>query len=142
MQFRHKITGGDFSNAGKVASSVKKILLQLNIDHRVSRRIVIALYEAEVNVVAHAYSGVAEVEIDESKIIITITDKGPGINDIDQAMKEGYTTATPQVREMGFGAGMGLSNMKKNTDSMKITSIPGEGTVVELVSYFRNNAGK
>lgn len=137
MQFRHKIAGGDFSNAGNVASSVKKILRQLNIDHSVSKRIVISLYEGEVNVVAHAYSGVVEIEIDNEKIRILITDKGPGIPDIPKAMEEGFSTATQQVREMGFGAGMGLSNMKKNSDIMKITSEPGSGTVVELVNYFR-----
>jgi len=141
MQFRHKIAGGDFANAGKVASSVKKILRQLNIDHTVSKRFVIALYEGEVNVVAHAWSAIVEVEIDESMIKITITDKGPGIEDIEKAMEQGYSTATPQVREMGFGAGMGLSNMKKNSDSMKITSVPGEGTVVELINSTKGNAG-
>jgi anti-sigma regulatory factor (Ser/Thr protein kinase) len=141
MQFRHKIAGGDFANAGKVASSVKKILRQLNIDQAISKHVVIALYEGEVNVVAHAYSGIVEVEIDESSIRITITDQGPGIADIAKAMEEGYSTATPQVREMGFGAGMGLSNMKKNSDSMKITSTPGGGTVVELMNKIRANAG-
>jgi serine/threonine-protein kinase RsbT len=141
MQFRHKIAGGDFSKAGNVASSVKKILRQLNIDQTISKRIVIALYEGEVNVVAHAYSGIIDVIIDEFKILITITDKGPGIANIEQAMQEGYSTATPQVREMGFGAGMGLANMKKNSDSMKISSIPGEGTVVELNTYIRPYAG-
>jgi serine/threonine-protein kinase RsbT len=141
MQFRHKIAGGDFAKAGNVASSVKKILRQLNIDHTISKRIVIALYEGEVNVVAHAYSGVIDVDIDKEKIKITITDKGPGINDIAQAMEEGYSTATPQVREMGFGAGMGLSNMKKNSDTMNISSIPGEGTTVELITNFIPDAG-
>jgi serine/threonine-protein kinase RsbT len=141
MQFRHKISGGDFTKAGNVASSLKKILGQLNIDHSISKRIVIALYEGEVNVVAHAYSGIIEVDIEEDRIETRITDKGPGIIDIDMAMKEGYSTATPQVREMGFGAGMGLSNMKKNSDLMKITSTPGEGTTVELTNYLRSNAG-
>lgn len=141
MQFRHKISGGDFARAGNVASAVKKILRQLNIDHSVSKRIVIALYEGEVNVVAHAYSGIIEVEIDEEKIVIIITDKGPGIEDIEKAMEEGYSTATPQVREMGFGAGMGLANMKKNSDSMKISSILGEGTIVELITYIKPHAG-
>jgi|JFJP01.1.fsa_nt_gi anti-sigma regulatory factor (Ser/Thr protein kinase) len=140
MQFRHKIAGGDFARAGNIASSVKKTLRQLNVDHSVTKRIVIALYEGEVNVVAHAYSGVIEVDIDEEKIRITITDKGPGIADIDQAMEEGYSTATPQVREMGFGAGMGLANMKKNSDSMKISSITGEGTIVELLTYIKPDA--
>jgi anti-sigma regulatory factor (Ser/Thr protein kinase) len=137
MQFRHKIAGGDFANAGKVASSVKKVLRQLNIDPQVSKKIVIALYEGEVNVVAHAYSGVVEVGIDKSEITIRIIDKGPGIEDIEKAMEEGFSTATPQVREMGFGAGMGLSNMKKNSDSMIISSIPGEGTVVELRNFIK-----
>jgi serine/threonine-protein kinase RsbT len=141
MQFRHKIAGGDFTKAGNVASAVKKILRQLNIDHTVSKRIVIGLYEGEVNVVAHAYSGIIDVEIDATKIKITITDKGPGISDIGKAMEEGYSTATPQVREMGFGAGMGLSNMKKNSDSLKISSVTGEGTVVELITYINNYAG-
>jgi len=141
MQFRHKIAGGDFAKAGNVASSVKKVLRQLSIDHALSKRVVIALYEAEVNVVAHAWSGVVEVEIDEAKIKITIIDKGPGISDIEKAMEEGYSTATPQVREMGFGAGMGLSNMKKNSDLMKITSTPGEGTTVELITFIKSNAG-
>ena len=141
MQFRHKISGGDFARAGNIASEVKKILRQLNIDHSVSKRIVIALYEGEVNVVAHAYSGVIDVDIDEIKIETTITDKGPGIADIEKAMEEGYSTATPQVREMGFGAGMGLANMKKNSDSMRISSVPGEGTTVHLVTYIKSNAG-
>jgi len=141
MQFRHKISGGDFARAGNIASEVKKILRQLNIDHSVSKRVVIALYEGEVNVVAHAYSGVIDVDIDEIKIETTITDKGPGIADIEKAMEEGYSTATPQVREMGFGAGMGLANIKKNSDSMKISSVPGEGTTVHLVTYIKPNAG-
>jgi serine/threonine-protein kinase RsbT len=141
MQFRHKISGGDFARAGTVASAVKKILRQLNIDHSVSKRIVIALYEGEVNVVAHAYSGIIDVDIDEEKIKTKITDIGPGITDIEKAMEEGYSTATPQVREMGFGAGMGLANMKKNSDAMKISSIPGEGTTVELVNYIKPHAG-
>ena len=141
MQFRHKISGGDFTRAGNIASAVKKILHQLNIDHSISKWIVIALYEGEVNVVAHAYSGIVEVDIDENKIKTKITDKGPGIADIEKAMEEGYSTATPQVREMGFGAGMGLSNMKKNSDSMSISSVPGEGTVVELITYIKPDAG-
>jgi serine/threonine-protein kinase RsbT len=141
VQFRHKISGGDFARAGNVASAVKKILRQLNIDHSISKRIVIALYEGEVNVVAHAYSGVIEVDIDEEKIETTITDKGPGIEDIEKAMEEGYSTASPQVREMGFGAGMGLANMKKNSDLMKISSIPGEGTIVEMITYLKPHAG-
>jgi anti-sigma regulatory factor (Ser/Thr protein kinase) len=140
MQLKHKIAGGDFANAGNVASSVKKILRQLNIDHTISKRIVIALYEGEVNVVAHAYSGNVDIDIDEDKIKITITDKGPGISDINKAMEEGFSTASPQVREMGFGAGMGLSNMKKNSDQMKLSSESGKGTVVEILTYLKPHA--
>ena len=140
MQYRYKIAGGDFSNAGTVASSVKKILRQLNIDHAVSKRIVIALYEAEVNVVAHAYSGLVEIDIDSEKLRAYIADKGPGIPDIPKAMEEGFSTASPQVREMGFGAGMGLSNMKRNCDILNITSEPGTGTNVEMITYFKPDA--
>lgn len=140
MQLRHKIAGGDFTKAGNVASSVKKVLRQLNIDSAISKRIVVALYEGEINVVAHAYSGVIEVEVDEERIKIIITDEGPGIADIEKAMVEGYSTASPQVREMGFGAGMGLANMKRNSDIMNITSEPGKGTIVELINFIKTNA--
>ena len=138
MKLRYKITGGDFSNAGNAASAVKKVLKQLNIDPALSRRIVVSLYEAEVNIVAHAWSGIIEVDIDEVGIKMILTDQGPGIPDIDLAMKEGYSTASPQVREMGFGAGMGLSNIKKNTDVLKIESEVGKGTRVEMGIFFRS----
>ncbi len=141
MQFKYKIAGGDFTNAGNASSAVKKILKQLNVDHVISKHIVVALYEAEVNIVAHAYSGVIEVNIDENQIHIILDDKGPGIADIDQAMEEGYSTASPQVREMGFGAGMGLANMKRNADKMLISSEPGKGTKVELIHYLKPDAG-
>ena len=137
MHFRHKIAGGDFTKAGNIASSVKRILKQLNIDHSISKKIVIALYEGEVNVVAHAYSGAIEVEIDEEKIKITITDKGPGIVDIEQAMQEGFSTASPQVREMGFGAGMGLVNISRCVDNMKLESVWGKGTRLRLKIFLQ-----
>ena len=137
MKFSHKIKGGDFSRAGNVASSVKKVLRQVGIDPLVAKRIVISLYEAEVNVVAHAWSGVADIEIEKTMVRITITDKGPGIEDIEKAMEEGYSTASAEVREMGFGAGLGLSNMKKNSDYMKLASTPGQGTTVELINHLR-----
>jgi len=135
MHIKHHIYGGDFTNAGSLASSVKKILRQMNIDQALTKRIVIAIYEAEVNVVAHAFSGDAEIIVDEEKLVARITDSGPGIEDISKAMEEGYSTASQQVREMGFGAGMGLSNIKRNSDVMNITSEPGKGTIVELVIY-------
>lgn len=137
MLIRHKISGGDFENAGSLASSVKKVLRQMNIDQAITKRIVIAVYECEVNVVAHAYSGEAEIQIDHDKVSVKISDSGPGIDDIQKAMEEGFSTASQHVREMGFGAGMGLSNIKKNSDLMNITSIPGKGTIVELLTYVR-----
>ena len=108
----------------------------MNIDGKTIKNIVIALYEAEVNVVAHAYKGTVEVEIDENKICILVSDEGPGIPDIDLAMQAGYSTASKKVREMGFGAGMGLPNMKKNTDELQIESEVKKGTMVKMVNYF------
>ena len=94
-----------------------------------------ALYEGEVNIVAHAYNGVMKVDIDEEKIMLVLEDAGPGIADIDQAMEEGFSTASPEVREMGFGAGMGLANIKKNVDQLVISSEVGKGTRVEMITY-------
>jgi anti-sigma regulatory factor (Ser/Thr protein kinase) len=135
MILTYKVQGGDFSNAGKCSSEVKKVLKQLNIDHKIIKKVVIALYEGEVNIVAHAYHGVITVEIDTEKIKITLKDEGPGIPDINKAMEQGYSTASPIVRELGFGAGMGLPNMKKNSDYMHISSVVNEGTEVILINY-------
>ncbi len=137
MVLKFNIEGGDFTKAGNASSEVKKILKQLGIDAKIIKSIVIALYEAEVNVVAHAYGGEIIAELDSSKIKITIKDKGPGIPDIDQAMQEGFSTASQEVRAMGFGAGMGLSNMKKNTDELNIESVVDEGTTVTILNYFK-----
>ncbi len=136
MHFEFKVEGGNFSRAGFPSSEVKKRLKQLNVDGSVIKRTVVALYEAEVNIVAHAYSGVISVDIDAGKIIITLADEGPGIPDIRKAMEIGYSTATPEVREMGFGAGMGLSNMNSNADKLEITSEVGKGTTVVITNYF------
>jgi serine/threonine-protein kinase RsbT len=136
MHFEYTVEGGDFSSAGYPSSQVKKTLKQLNVDGNVIKRTVVALYEAEVNIVAHAFHGVISVDIDTEKIVIVLTDKGPGIPDIGKAMEIGYSTATPEVREMGFGAGMGLSNMKSNADKLIITSEVGTGTRVEIINYF------
>ncbi|MDD2411536.1 MAG: ATP-binding protein [Bacteroidales bacterium] len=136
MEFRFEINGGDFSNAGMISSLVKKTLKQLNIDGMIIRRTVVALYEAEVNVVAHAYSGVVNVNIFPDKIKIKLTDKGTGIADIDLAMQQGYSTASPAVREMGFGAGMGLPNIKNNTDELNLESTVGVGTTLEFTNFF------
>lgn len=135
MNFKFYIEGGDFSRAGHASSQVKKLLKQLNIDNQLIKRIIIALYEAEVNIVAHAQKGVIDVNIFPDKVFIKLSDEGPGIHDIALAMQEGYSTASARVREMGFGAGMGLPNMKKNADKMEIDSVPGVGTTVELTTF-------
>ncbi|MCB8995156.1 MAG: anti-sigma regulatory factor [Bacteroidales bacterium] len=140
MQFKYKLEGGDFTNAGNASSAVKKILRQLNVDSAIIKRIVVALYEAEVNIVAHAYSGIIDVNIDENKLYICLEDKGPGIPDIEKAMEEGYSTASSKVREMGFGAGMGLANIKRNADRFLISSETGKGTKVELFHNLKQNA--
>lgn len=136
MQFEFDIQGGDFSSAGKASSDIKKVLKQLNIDPKIVRRIAVALYEAEVNVVAHAYKGVMKVDLDAQKIKIVLEDEGPGIENIEKAMQEGFSTATDEVRQMGFGAGMGLPNIKRNTDEMLLTSVPGQGTRLEFMVRF------
>jgi len=135
MDFKYEIEGGNFSKAGTASSEVKKILKQLNVDPKLIKRIVVALYEAEVNVVAHAYEGNVTVKIASDKIQIIISDMGPGIPDVDQAMTAGFSTASKEVREMGFGAGMGLPNIKKNTDEMRIKTQVGKGTELELINY-------
>ena len=137
MEFNFNLEGGNFSRAGTASSEIKKILKQLNVDALLIKRIVVALYEAEVNVVAHAYEGVMNVVLDGKSIVVTITDKGPGIPDIAKAMQEGFSTASPEVREMGFGAGMGLPNMKKNCDRLNIESTVNVGTKVTMTTYLR-----
>ncbi len=136
MRYEFVVQGGDFTKAGYASSEVKKILKQLNVDMRIIKRIVVSLYEAEVNVVAHAYKGVITVDIDNEKILLSLSDEGPGIPDIELAMQQGYSTASPMVREMGFGAGMGLPNIKKNSDKLDIKSVVGQGTDVQITVYF------
>ncbi|MCF8218540.1 MAG: anti-sigma regulatory factor [Bacteroidales bacterium] len=135
MNIKFDIEGGNFSSAGLASSEVKRLLKQLNIDIKTIKRLVVAMYEAEVNIVAHAYQGEADVEINEDHIKVVFTDHGPGIDDIDLAMQKGYSTASEQVREMGFGAGMGLPNIKSHADKLNITSEVGKGTRVEIICY-------
>ena len=135
MQFEFSVNGGDFSNAGKASSSIKKVLKQLNVDNKIIKSTVVALYEAEVNVAAHADKGEVVVDIDSERVLITLTDKGPGIEDIPKAMEAGFSTASREVRTMGFGAGMGLPNIKKNSDVFNIKSTVGEGTSLEIINY-------
>ncbi|MFB6341229.1 ATP-binding protein [Saccharicrinis sp. FJH62] len=137
MHFEFKVTGGDFTQAGKASSEVKKILKQLGVDHKIIKRTVIALYEAEVNIAAHAHKGAIKVDIDPDVIKLVLQDEGPGIPDIPLAMTKGFSTASKAVREMGFGAGMGLPNIQENVDELKINSEVGVGTTLELTNYIR-----
>ena len=132
MHFEYEVMGGDFTSAGSTSSSVKKTLKQLNVNPVIIKRTVVSLYEAEVNIVAHAYKGKIFVVIEEDSITIRLEDEGPGIPDIEKAMEVGYSTASVSVREMGFGAGMGLPNMKNNSDRLTVTSEVGVGTTVEI----------
>ena len=136
MDFTYHIEGGNFSRAGIASSEVKRVLKQLNVGAGVVKRVVVALYEAEVNVVAHAYEGEVRVTIGPGEVKVVVEDRGPGIADINLAMQEGYSTASAAVREMGFGAGMGLPNMKKNCDELTVESEVGRGTRVTMVTRF------
>lgn len=130
--FRFDVDGSDFTSAGHASVQVKKNLRQLGISPEVIRRVSIAMYEGEINMVIHAGGGIAEVKVCEDCVEIILDDKGPGIKDIDQAMQEGFSTAPDNIRSLGFGAGMGLPNMKRYTDSMEISSVVGEGTRIVM----------
>ena len=134
--FRFDVDGEDFTSAGQASVHVKKNLRQIGIDPETIRRVSIAMYEGEINMVIHAGGGSAEVRVCEDHIQIVLEDHGPGIKDIEQAMQEGFSTAPDQIRSLGFGAGMGLPNMKRYTDSMEIESTVGVGTkIVMKVNY-------
>lgn len=135
LKFHYDVRPEDFSMAGENSAAVKKTLAQLGLSPVLIRRVAIAMYEGEINMVIHASGGEIDVAITTEKITVVLSDQGPGIEDIELAMKEGYTTASEEVRELGFGAGMGLPNMKKYSDEMRIDSTVGEGTRVELVFY-------
>ncbi len=135
MTFTYEVEGGNFLKAGNASSAVKRTLKKLNLDPKIVKRIVVALYEAEVNIVAHANRGNIFVVIDSQQIKIVLDDEGPGIPDIELAMQEGYSTASKEVREMGFGAGMGLPNMKRNVDKLIVSSEVNKGTKVEMITY-------
>lgn len=126
------VTPDDFSRAGEASGSVKKILKELGFAPDIVRRVSIAMYEAEINMVIHAKGGTITVEITPQEISTVFNDVGPGIADIDLAMKEGYSTASAKVRELGFGAGMGLPNIRKFTDHLDIQSEVGVGTTVKM----------
>jgi anti-sigma regulatory factor (Ser/Thr protein kinase) len=130
---RFRICGRDFVNAGKASITIKGILREIGIDPSLIRRAAIASYEAEMNVVLYASQGTMELRVTPKDIRVTLEDEGPGIPDIDLAMQEGYSTASDEIREMGFGAGMGLSNIKKNADAFNIWSTVGKGTALEIM---------
>ena len=132
LVFRFNVEGSDFTSAGQASVQVKRNLRQLGFDNEIIRRVSIAMYEGEINMVIHAGGGVAEVVVCEEYIEIILEDQGPGIKDIEQAMQAGYSTATETIRSLGFGAGMGLPNMKKNTDTMEIHSTVGVGTRIVM----------
>ena len=132
LKFRFDVEGDDFTSAGQASVQVKKNLRELGLSSETVRRVSIAMYEGEINMVIHAGGGVAEVNVCEEYVEIVLEDHGPGIKDIDKAMQAGYSTASDNIRSLGFGAGMGLPNMKKYTDSMTIESTVGVGTRIVM----------
>jgi len=132
MNLHFDVEGGEFISAGVASSKVKKVLKQLAIKPEIIRKISVAMYEAEINMVIHAHGGVIDAEIMPDHVHVVLKDEGPGIENIELAMKAGYSTASRLAREMGFGAGMGLANMKRYADILQIESEPGKGTTVEI----------
>ena len=132
LHYHYVVPGDDFSQAGAASNAVKQILKQLGLDPQTVRKMSIALYEGEINMVIHAGGGEIDVDIDDEKITAVLTDHGPGIENVELAMQDGWSTATEQVRGLGFGAGMGLPNMKKYADGLKIDTEVGVGTTVTL----------
>ena len=132
LTFHFDVDGENFVSAGQASVQVKKNLRELGFPPEIIRRVSIAMYEGEINMVIHAGGGKADVDVSEDRIVIVLSDQGPGIPDVDLAMQEGYSTATERVRSLGFGAGMGLPNMKRYTDEMSIDSEVGKGTVITM----------
>jgi len=140
MNFEYKVEGGDFTRAGYASSQIKRMLKQLGVDSNIIKRVVVCLYEAEVNIVAHAYRGVIYISLSTDRINMRLTDEGPGISNIPRAMQKGYSTASKEVREMGFGAGMGLPNIKENADIFNIESEVGRGTTLDITINLNHEA--
>jgi serine/threonine-protein kinase RsbT len=132
LHLHYDVNGDDFIHAGEASGSVKKALKQLGFEPDIIRRVAIAMYEGEINMVIHAGGGVADVDITPRRIDVSLSDRGPGIPDVELAMQEGYSTAPDNIRSLGFGAGMGLPNMKKYTDRITIHTAVGEGTTVHM----------
>lgn len=136
VHFEYQVDGNDFTRAGEVSSDIKNKLKMMNVSPKAVRNVAIAMYEGEINMVIHANGGVIDIDIFSDRLIMSLKDTGPGIADIDQAMQEGFSTASADVVNLGFGAGMGLPNMKRATDEMKIESELGVGTTVTMTVYF------
>lgn len=132
MHYHFAVPGDDFARAGNASAEMKKILQRLGVPHDVVKRTAVAMYEAEINMVVHAGGGEADIDIGDDEIAIVMRDSGPGIADLELAMQDGYSTAPELVRELGFGAGMGLPNMKRNADELTIDTAPGKGTTVTM----------
>ncbi len=137
LKFHFDVDGNDFTSAGQASVQVKKNLRQLGLTPEIIRRVSIAMYEGEINMVIHAGGGEADVLVDEEAVTIILEDKGPGIKDIQQAMQEGFSTAPDAIRSLGFGAGMGLPNMKRYTDVMEVSSTVGVGTKIVMKVFIR-----
>jgi serine/threonine-protein kinase RsbT len=133
LHMHYIVDGSDFTTAGEASTAVKMKLKKLGIAPDIVRKVAIAMYEAEINMVIHAGGGVADVSLESDKITIRLIDHGKGIPDVDLAMREGYSTAPDAVRSLGFGAGMGLPNIKKYSDEMYIDTEVGKGTTVTLI---------
>lgn len=133
IRLTYAISPDDFTRAGEASSDVKKKLKQMGVSPEAVRKVSIAMYEGEINMVIHAKGGEIRVEITPEKILVVLDDVGPGIPDVELAMKAGYSTAPDEVRSLGFGAGMGLPNMKKYTDSMEVETKLGVGTKITMV---------
>ena len=136
------LKGGDFSEAGAASKEMRLVLAELGVSPEVVRRAAISAFEAEINVIIHAVAGTLHYLIQGDELKITVTDMGPGIPDIDLAMKEGYTTAPEWAREMGWGSGIGLPNIRNNSDVLKIDSVLGEGTTLEIILRLAVNGHK
>jgi len=132
LVFHFDVDGENFTSAGQASVQVKKNLRQLGLSPEIIRRVSIAMYEGEINMVIHAGGGEADVRVHEDHIEIVLIDHGPGIKNVEQAMQEGFSTAPDTIRSLGFGAGMGLPNMKRYTDSMDIETVVGEGTTITM----------
>ena len=137
LESRYRIEGRDFNRAGEVSIDIKVRLKEIGFDPALVRRVAIAAFEAEMNVVLHAWRGEALLAVSPSRISLEFADEGPGIPDIDLAMREGFSTASPEARRLGYGAGMGLPTMKRNADRLRIDSEVGAGTRARLLFIVR-----